>query len=206
MFQPVEGLDGVLRLELTTHPDERGRFHEWFKASSFEEATGFPLDVQQANMSTSKAGVIRGLHYSEVPPAQAKLVTVPAGRITDVVVDVRAGSPTFGRWRAIEIGSKNPGGVYIPGGFAHGFFAHEDSGVCYLTTAEYDPEREHAITPFSREIGVEWPAGDYILSEKDRGAPEPSQAVLPTFDEARDFVRQQRDGWALANEAAGEEA
>ena len=95
-------LPGVFLAKPTVHSDERGTFQEWFKASTFEEATGFPLDMQQGNLSTSRRGVVRGLHYADVPPGQAKYVTCVAGSIRDVVVDVRLGSPPFGQHVVVE--------------------------------------------------------------------------------------------------------
>ncbi|MCZ9309491.1 dTDP-4-dehydrorhamnose 3,5-epimerase [Corynebacterium uberis] len=207
MFTPVEGFDGVLHLSPTVHPDERGTFHEWFKASAFEEATGHPFDLQQANMSVSKAGVLRGLHYAEVPPGQAKFVTCPAGAIFDVVVDVREGSDSFGRWTSFELTQDNHHGVYIPAGYAHGFVAVRDSCVVYLTTSEYEPAAEHSLNPFDEQINVAWPNMDYILSQKDQQAPSVAQlgeeGLLPHMEECQAQLTDLRDSWAVANEEAG---
>ncbi|MDP9852079.1 dTDP-4-dehydrorhamnose 3,5-epimerase [Corynebacterium lowii] len=209
MFEPIAGCEGALRLVPTVHPDRRGAFHEWFKASEFEQATGYPLDVQQANMSTSKAGVLRGLHYAEVPPGQAKLVTCSAGAIFDVLVDVRTGSETFGQWAGFELSEENRQGLYIPAGFAHGFLALSDATVVYLTTSEYAPEVEHGIDPLDPAIGIEWPVagGQPILSSKDQQAPSLATAEedghLPSAEEARAYYTELRNAWAVANEEAG---
>lgn len=209
MLEPVTGFEGALRLVPTVFPDQRGTFHEWFKASAFEEATGYPLDLQQANMSTSRAGALRGLHYAEVPPGQGKLVVCPAGAVFDVLVDVRAGSETFGRWAGFELSAENRQGLYIPAGFAHGFLALSDATVVYLTTSEYQPEVEHGIDPFDPRIGVEWPEtpGERVLSEKDAQAPGLDEAaasgILPTVEECRAYHTELRNAWALANEEAG---
>ncbi|MGP6174817.1 dTDP-4-dehydrorhamnose 3,5-epimerase [Corynebacterium sp. A21] len=204
MLHEVEQLPGVLHSRPQVHPDERGSFHEWFKASAFEEATGHPLDLQQANLSTSKAGVLRGLHFAEVPPGQAKFVSCVHGRILDVVVDVRRGSETFGRHIAVELSAANREGLYIPVGFAHGFLALEDSTVTYLTTAEYQPGVEHGINPFDAELAIAWPEMDYLLSAKDRSAPALQEIELPEYEDCRAFENLLRDGWVLANEGGGE--
>ncbi|QGU06369.1 dTDP-4-dehydrorhamnose 3,5-epimerase [Corynebacterium occultum] len=204
MLHEIEQLPGVLHSRPKIHPDSRGVFNEWFKASAFEEATGYPFDLQQANLSTSTAGVLRGLHYAEVPPGQAKFISCVAGRILDVAVDVRRGSETFGRHIAVELSAENREGLYIPVGFAHGFLALEDSTVAYLTSSEYLPGVEHAIDPFDAELGIDWPDMDYLLSEKDQKAPSLQKALLPEFDECRAFENLLRDGWVIANEGAGE--
>lgn len=204
MLHPVTELPGVFRSEPRIHPDDRGTFHEWFKATEFEAATGHPFDLQQANLSTSKAGVLRGLHYAEVPPGQAKFVACAAGRILDVVVDVRRGSETFGKHATFELSAENRHGVYLPVGFAHGFLALEDATVVYLTTSEYQPGVEHGIDPFDAELGIDWPAMDHQLSAKDRDAVALSHAVLPDYEQCRAFETELRDGWVLANQEAGQ--
>ncbi|MBC3186095.1 dTDP-4-dehydrorhamnose 3,5-epimerase [Corynebacterium sp. zg-331] len=209
MLEPVAGCEGALRLVPTVYPDRRGTFHEWFKASEFEQATGYPLDVQQANMSFSRAGVLRGLHYAEVPPGQGKLVTCPAGAIFDVLVDVRVGSGDFGHWAGFELSEDNRQALYIPPGFAHGFLALRDSTVVYLTTSEYQPEVEHGLNPHDAQIGVDWPelAGPPVLSDKDRQALGLAQAreagILPEVQECRAYHTELRNAWAVANEEAG---
>lgn len=218
MFHPVDGFDGVLHLVPDVYPDHRGSFHEWFKASSFEAEQGFPFDLQQANISHSTAGVVRGLHFCEAPPGQAKLVTCPAGRIYDVLVDIRVGSPGFGTWRGFELSAANHQGLYIPVGFAHGFVALEESAVVYLTTAEYQLDREHGIDPFDPDVGVEWPAvagldAGYVLSDKDRAAPAlrsvRDEGLLPEFNECLAYLEELRVGWSAAldaDDAAGRAA
>lgn len=193
-------LDGLLHFTPTIHEDHRGSFLEWFKASDFENATGYPFDLQQANLSTSKSGTIRGLHFADIPPGQAKYITCVAGRIWDVAVDIRVGSPTYLQHFAVELSAENRQGLYLQSGFAHGFVALEDSTVVYLTTNEYQPEIEHAINPFDEQIAVPWPEADYILSEKDRTAPALSEVTCPAFDDARSHYAQLKDFWVLANQ------
>ncbi|MDU0478645.1 dTDP-4-dehydrorhamnose 3,5-epimerase [Staphylococcus chromogenes] len=198
-----ELFSGVLVSEPTVHEDTRGTFREWFKASEFEEATGYPFDLQQANISTSVKGVFRGLHFADVPPGQAKFVSCLSGRILDVVVDIREGSPTFKRWEAVELSAENKKSLYVPIGFAHGFLALEDATVAYLTSSEYNPDAEREVSLFDPEIGIEWPEMEYVLSEKDKKAPLLSDANLPQFEDCQGFETMLRDGWVIANEEAG---
>ena len=199
-------LPGVLLSTPTVHTDARGGFHEWFKASEFEQATGYPFMLQQANMSTSAPGVVRGLHYADVPPGQAKFVTCAAGRIVDVVADIRRGSPTFGQHIAVELSPENAKGLYIPGGFAHGFIALEQSTVVYLTTSEYDPEVEHEVSAFDGTLNIDWDAYaggiEKILSDKDRKAPALGDADLPDYELCQEMETEMKDGWVLANQEA----
>lgn len=176
-------LPGILLSEPTCHGDDRGVFHEWFRGSEFSTKTGYKFDLRQANMSTSQTGVLRGLHYAEVPPGQAKYVVCPVGRILDVIVDIRVGSPNFGKHVAIELSADNRHGVFIPVGFAHGFVALEASTVAYLTTAEYSPTTEHTINPFDKELAIQWPGELHILSPRDAAAPALTEAPLPTFED-----------------------
>lgn len=197
-------LTGVLLSEPTIHPDERGSFHEWFKASDFEEATGFPFDLQQANVSTSKRGVVRGLHFADVPPGQAKFVSCLSGAILDVIVDIREGSPTFAQHLSVELSAANRHSVFIPVGFAHGFLALHDATVAYLTTSEYDPSVEHAIDPFDTELGISWGQGEYLLSDKDSSAPSLVDArvngLLPTFNDCKEYQLMLQESWKEAGE------
>lgn len=208
MLHEVEQLPGVWLSAPRIHPDDRGTFHEWFKASEFEAATGHPFDLQQANLSTSKKGTLRGLHYSEVPPGQAKFVACVSGSILDVAVDIREGSETFGRHFAAELNAENRNGLFLPVGFAHGFLALEDATVAYLTTAEYQPGVEHGLDPFDGELDIDWPQLNYLLSDKDRTAPSlhsiREAGQLPQFDDCRGYENMLKDAWVMANEEAGE--
>lgn len=190
------------------HPDDRGCFHEWFKASEFESFTGFPFDLQQANLSISRAGVIRGLHFAEVPPGQEKFVTCVTGAIWDVIVDIRVGAPTYGVWEAVELSSANRRCLYIPNGYAHGFYAREQSTVVYLTTAEYNPAVEHGCDPFDAKLGIEWPEGEHVLSPKDAHAPAlkelRSAGVVPTLSDCEAYIAGMKDAWVMANEEASQ--
>ncbi|MEJ5928058.1 dTDP-4-dehydrorhamnose 3,5-epimerase [Corynebacterium sp. H128] len=203
MLRAIADIPGLFVSEPKVIVDERGAFNEWFKASEFEEALGFPFDLQQSNISTSKKGVLRGFHFADVPPGQAKFVSCLSGAILDVAVDVRVGSPTYLKWAAVELTAANRKSLYLPVGIAHGFLALEDSTVAYLTSAEYRPNTEHGFDPFDPTVGVEWPEADYILSEKDKTAPALADAPLPSFEACEEYENMLRDGWALANMEAG---
>ena len=177
-----------------TH-DVRGEFFEWFTDTAFREFAGHRLDLHQANCSVSSAGVLRGLHFAQLPPSQAKYVTCVRGAVFDVVLDIRVGSPTFGRWDAVQLDDRTHRSVYISEGLGHAFLALEDdSTVMYLCSADYDAEREHTIDPLDPALGISWPlaAGEPIVSDRDRDAPTleqvRAQGLLPTWDETRAFI------------------
>lgn len=176
------------------HSDTRGKFHEWFTSSRIVTAADRDLRVAQANCSTSKRGVIRGIHFSDVPPGQAKYITCTAGAVLDVIVDVRVGSPSYGCWTAVELTAANANAVFISEGLGHAFAAlTDDATVFYLCSTFYDPHREHGVHPLDPEIGIEWPIDTTpILSDKDRSAPSLSAAraslLLPDYTRCREFV------------------
>lgn len=173
--------------------DPRGVFLEWFKSSSFAETVGASLDLQQANCSVSAAGVLRGIHFADVPPGQAKYVTCAKGAVLDVAVDIRVGSPTFGVWDTVLLDDVDRRAIYLPEGLGHAFLSLEDdSTVLYLCSTGYAPGREHGINPLDPEIGIEWPTTGRnglplapILSDKDLAAPSladaAAQGLLPTL-------------------------
>jgi dTDP-4-dehydrorhamnose 3,5-epimerase len=173
-------------------------FFEWFTDTEFTAMTGHPLDLRQANVSVSSAGVLRGLHFAQLPPSQAKYVTCLRGAVFDVVVDVRVGSATFGRWDSVLLDDRDHRTIYISEGLAHGFLALEDhSTISYLCSAGYSPTREHTINACDPAIGIDWPLVDGAppnLSERDAAAPTLddvlSSGLLPTWDEAQAFVAE----------------
>lgn len=192
---------GAWEITPQVHADERGVFYEWFTDAAFRGVTGHRLDVRQANCSVSSAGVLRGLHFAQLPPSQAKYVTCVRGAVYDVVVDIRIGSPTFARWDAVQLDDRTRRTVYLSEGLGHAFLALEDdSTVMYLCSAGYDPQREHTIDPLDPAIGIDWPAVDTLmLSDRDRDAQTLEQAgaagLLPTWEQTREFVEQlRRDG------------
>ena len=161
----------VVSIEWTSYLDVRGSFAEIYRQSEFE-AHGIRGPFVQDNRSRSVRGVLRGLHYQKPPAAQAKLVTVLRGEIFDVAVDIRRGSPTYGRWVGTVLSEEDGRMLYIPEGFAHGFCVlSEVADVLYKVTAEYAPELERGIRWDDPDIGIRWPISDPILSEKDASLP-----------------------------------
>ncbi|GAA4983585.1 dTDP-4-dehydrorhamnose 3,5-epimerase [Kineococcus glutinatus] len=173
------GIEGAWCFRPRQHTDERGVFLEQFTTAALERATGHRMDVAQVNTSVSAAGVVRGVHFADVPPGQAKYVTCTAGAVLDVVVDVRVGSPTFGEWRAVLLDDVDRAAVYIAEGLGHAFCALEEgSTVVYLCSTGYAPGREHGIHPLDPELAIAWPGTDrrgrpltHLLSAKDAAAP-----------------------------------
>lgn len=173
------------------HRDERGSATEWFSGRSFEADTGIRLEVAQANCPVTRRGAIRGVHYADVPPGQAKYVTCVAGTVLDVVVDVRTGSPTFGQWTSVQLDDLHHKALYLAEGLGHALIAlTEQASVVYLCSTPYTPEREHGVHPLDPEIGIDWPTGaPLMLSERDACAPTLREAadagLLPTYEACR---------------------
>ena len=186
---------GAWEITPKLHGDSRGAFYEWFTETGFTEMTGHRFDLRQANCSTSSAGVLRGLHFAQLPPSQAKYVTCVRGAVFDVVVDIRVGSPTYGAWDSVLLDDVDRRTVYLSEGLAHGLLSLQDgSTVMYLCSTPYSPQREHTIAATDPEIGIEWPlpAAQLLLSGRDATAPSLAEVresgLLPTWDEARTFV------------------
>jgi dTDP-4-dehydrorhamnose 3,5-epimerase len=162
-------LDGVVILEPRRFSDDRGHFFESFNARVFRSLTGVDGEFVQDNHSWSRAGVLRGLHY-QLPRAQGKLVRAATGCVLDIVVDLRASSPTQGRWIAVELSASNQRQMWIPAGFAHGFqvVSAEGADFLYKTTDYWAPEHEHCIRWDDPDIGVQWSAEwPPVVSDKD---------------------------------------
>ncbi|NUS11784.1 MAG: dTDP-4-dehydrorhamnose 3,5-epimerase [Streptomyces sp.] len=193
------GISGAWVDEPKVFQDSRGGFHEWFRGADFAAATGRTLDLVQANYSVSSRGTIRGIHFADVPPSQAKYVKCVRGAVLDVVVDIRVGSPTFGQWEGVQLDDRDHNAVFVSEGLGHGFMAlTDDATVVYLCSAGYAPAREHGVNPLDPELGIGWPAGvEPLLSEKDSAAPTLQEAadlgLLPTFEEYERFQRELRD-------------
>jgi dTDP-4-dehydrorhamnose 3,5-epimerase len=190
---------GAWEIAPQLHADSRGVFFEWFTDPEFTALAGHRFDLAQANCSVSSAGVLRGLHFAALPPSQAKYLTCLHGAVFDVVLDIRVGSPTFGRWDSVLLDDRDRRSVYISEGLAHGFIAlHDDSTVLYLCSAGYDPAREHTINALDPALDIAWPVvdGEPIMSDRDREAPTLEQVraagLLPTWNEARAFVDELR--------------
>ena len=172
--------------DLVPHGDTRGRFTEWYRADLVSQAVGHALPLAQANHSVSARGVLRGVHFALVPPGQAKYVYCPAGKVLDVVVDVRVGSPTFGVHDSVLLDSEQPRAVYLAEGLGHAFVSLADfSSVTYLVSAGYSPGREFGINPMDPDLALPWPTDvEFELSAKDLAAPTLAEArtqgLLPT--------------------------
>jgi len=175
--------------------DDRGLFLESFKESVFHEATGRSLDLQQMNISVSRYGTVRGVHFADVPPGQAKYVQCFQGRILDIVVDIRVGSPTFGQWEAVELDSTTRSGLFIAEGLGHAFCALTESvTVGYVCSTPYAPDREHGIHPLDSDLALPWPTdADSVLSPKDAAAPglreAAEQGLLPDYSACSRWYR-----------------
>jgi len=170
-------LDGVLLVEPVVHRDDRGQFFEIFHAARFAEQ-GVEVAFVQDNQSGSRRHVLRGLHLQSSPHLQGKLVRALSGEIFDVAVDVRRGSPSFGRWHGEILTAESGRSLWVPEGFAHGFCVLSDwADVEYKCTTLYRPEAELSIRWDDPEIGVDWPVETPLLSPKDRAAPSLAEVL-----------------------------
>ncbi len=189
-------IPGAWEITPTIHGDSRGHLFEWLTDHEFKAFAGHRLDVRQANCSVSSAGVLRGLHFAQVPPSQAKYVTCVSGAVFDVVVDIRVGSPTFGQWDSVLLDDLDHRSIYLCEGLAHGFLALQDnSTVMYLCSSEYNPQREHTICPTDPALAIDWPLVNGAapsLSDRDAAAPSfeglRTSGLLPTWDETQRFI------------------
>ncbi len=174
-------LSGVLLLEPRRFGDDRGFFMEMFHAKRYAEA-GISGPFVQDNFSRSARGILRGLHFQE-PNAQGKLVQVLAGAVYDVAVDIRRGSPTFGRWVGVELTADNRRQLWMPAGFAHGFCVlSESADFHYKCTDFYAPASERGIAWNDPDLGIPWPVKSPLLSPKDAVAPRLKDApLLPVY-------------------------
>jgi dTDP-4-dehydrorhamnose 3,5-epimerase len=191
------GISGAFELTPTLHGDARGTFLEWYRCDELTQVTGATFTLAQANCSVSAAGVLRGIHFADVPPGQAKYVTCSYGAVLDVVVDVRVGSPTYGAWEAVLLDDERRRAAFLTEGLGHAFMSlRENSVVQYLCSTTYAPGREHGVHPLDPDVGIEWPTQDLegralapVLSAKDEQAPSLSlaqeQGLLPRFHAER---------------------
>lgn len=174
--------------------DDRGVFLEWYRFDALEEAVGHRLELAQGNMSVSRKGVVRGIHFADVPPSQAKYVTAVRGAVLDFVVDIRVGSPTFGQWDSVLLDDTDRRAIYIAEGLGHCFVAlTDDATVSYLVSSTYAAGREHGVNPLDPEIGLDLTlsADQLLLSPKDVAAPSLAEAaasgLLPDWDAAKAY-------------------
>jgi dTDP-4-dehydrorhamnose 3,5-epimerase len=183
-FQPL-GIQGAWLVESEVFEDERGSFREWFKSEEIKNVTGIDFSVAQANVSSSKKGVIRGIHFSVAPEGQAKWVTCTFGHILDVIVDIRPNSSTYKKVEYVELNGAIARATLIGEGLGHGFISlEENSIVSYLLSSPYAPNLEFGINPFDTELGIAWPSIDGEISDKDKSAKTLEQlqllGLLPT--------------------------
>ncbi|MFC6019169.1 dTDP-4-dehydrorhamnose 3,5-epimerase family protein [Plantactinospora solaniradicis] len=178
--------------------DDRGSFLVWYDAEVFADALGFELSVSQANQSVSRRGVVRGVHWADVPIGQAKYVYCSQGAVLDIVVDLRLGSPTFGRHEVTRLDTIDNRAVYLAEGLGHAFVAmEEESVVSYLCSARYAPARERIVHVRDEELALPWPAEiEPVLSERDANAPTLAElraaGLLPDYHECQRFYQAQR--------------
>lgn len=185
-------ITGAFEFSPPSFPDHRGLFVAPFQEAAFIEATGHSLRIAQCNHSVSARDVVRGVHFADVPPGQAKYVYCPSGAALDVVVDLRVGSPTFGRWESVRLDSDDFRAVYLAEGLGHAFLAlADDTAMAYLCSTPYNPPAEHGVDPLDPELGLPW--GDVtepVLSDKDRNAPSLAEAadsgLLPNYQDCLD--------------------
>lgn len=197
-IEPLD-IEGAFFVTPRQFPDDRGVFLEGYRGDLLREHLGHEPRVVQTNVSVSSRGTVRGIHFADVPPSQAKYVSALTGSFLDVVVDIRVGSPTFGQWRAVRIDAVDRRSVYLSEGLGHALVSLEDGSTAhYLCSATYDPQREHGIHPLDPQIGIELPDGlTPLLSPKDEQAPTLAEAeqagLLPTYEQCRVFAQQLRD-------------
>ena len=190
-------IEGAFEVTPAQHRDDRGTFLEWYRFDALAAAVGHPLDLAQANLSTSARNVVRGIHFADVPPGQAKYVTCVSGAVLDVVVDIRVGSPTFGAWEAVNLDDTERRAVYVSEGLGHGLCAMtEGATVAYLCSTTYRPGHEHGIDPLDPELGISWPTGTPLLSTKDAAAPSLAEAraagLLPRYEACSTYIESRR--------------
>ena len=196
-FVPL-AIEGAFVVTPRQFPDDRGVFLESFRGDLLAEHLGHRPDIVQTNVSVSSRGTVRGIHFADVPPGQGKYITVLSGSLVDYVVDLREGSPTFGRVEEVHLDTVDRRAVYLTEGLGHAFCALEDDTTAmYLCTAAYNPTGEHGIHPLDPEVGLAIPEGlDVTLSPKDEAAPTLAQAresgLLPTWAQWQELHR--RDG------------
>jgi dTDP-4-dehydrorhamnose 3,5-epimerase len=191
-------IDGAWTFTPRIHADHRGSFCEWLRAADFSRDVGRSFPLAQANCSVSHRGVLRGVHFTEVPPGQAKYVTCVSGAVLDVVVDLRDGSPAYGQWDAVRLDAQTRRAVFISEGLGHAFLTVSDEAtVVYLCSTPYAPQTEHSVHPLDPKLGIDWPTDVApVLSARDAAAPRLDEArgsgILPQYDVCLAWAATQR--------------
>lgn len=185
-------IEGAFEVTPTLHGDSRGTSLEWYRFDKLAEAVGHELRLAQGNISVSAKGVVRGIHFVNVPVGQAKYVSCVRGMVLDAIVDVRVGSPTFGHWELIQLDDVDRKAVYLAEGLGHGICAlSEEATLIYLCSSTYDPSTERGVHPLDPELGIAWPFGTPVLSPRDASAPTLEEAAnrgdLPDHQVCRDY-------------------
>ena len=179
-------------------PDSRGSFHEWFRRPGLRGGHRPPAAARAGQLLGLRRGTLRGIHFADVPPSQAKYVTCVRGAVLDVIVDIRVGSPTYGQWEAVRLDDAVHHAVYLAEGLGHAFMAlTDDAAVVYLCSEGYAPGREHGIHPLDPALGIDWPAGiTPLLSDKDAAAPTlaeaEAQGLLPSYEACQAYYAELR--------------
>jgi dTDP-4-dehydrorhamnose 3,5-epimerase len=168
------GIEGVWLAESPVWSDDRGFFREWFKSTHIRNVTGRNFAIEQANISLSSRGTVRGIHYSIAPQGQAKWITCVSGSIKDVIVDIRPDSKSFGQWIEVDLSGDSGKALLISEGLGHGFLAlEENTAVAYLASTPFSPAHEYEINPLDEKIGINWGMvlSELKISDKDKNAP-----------------------------------
>ncbi|GAA4853118.1 dTDP-4-dehydrorhamnose 3,5-epimerase family protein [Kitasatospora sp. NPDC048365] len=192
-------IQGAFEVTPQQHGDPRGLFMEWYRHDRLAEAVGHPLRLAQGNLSVSAKDVVRGIHFADVPPGQAKYVSCVRGAVLDVIVDLRVGSPTFKQWEFVRLDDVERRSVYIAEGLGHGFCAlTDDATLSYVCSETYNPTGEHAVHPLDPDLAIEWPAEAPQLSARDAAAPTLAEALatglLPDYEACQAFYRTLKTG------------
>jgi dTDP-4-dehydrorhamnose 3,5-epimerase len=186
-------ISGAFEIAPELHGDPRGLFTEWYRFDHLAAAVGHPLRLAQGNLSVSARGVVRGIHFADVPPGQAKYVTCTRGAVMDAIVDIRVGSPTFGTWELVRLDDVDRKAVYVSEGLGHGFCAlTDDATLTYVCSETYSPGHEHSVHPLDPDLAIEWPTDEPQLSARDAAAPSLAEALetglLPDYTVATAFI------------------
>jgi dTDP-4-dehydrorhamnose 3,5-epimerase len=187
-------IEGAWEITPRLHPDPRGMFAEGFRVDHLAKHIGHELQVRQTNISVSSAGALRGIHYADVPPSQAKYVTATSGVFVDYVVDIRVGSPTFGHWDSVQLDDVDRRAVYVSEGLGHVLACVEDGTALYLCSEVYAPSRERSINPLDGNIRLALPDSFIpVVSDRDAAAPWFAQAseqgLLPSYEDCLAYRR-----------------
>ena len=191
-------IEGAYRVTPRQFPDDRGVFMEGFRGDKLAEHLGHEMRVVQTNISVSSRGAVRGIHFADVPPSQAKYVTAVSGSFLDFVVDIRVGSPTFGQWENVRLDTDSRDAVYLSEGLGHCLVALEDNSTAiYLCSQPYNPAGERGIDPLDPRVGLDLPADlQPVVSAKDAAAPNleeaAAQGLLPNYDDCLAFAESLR--------------